>query len=213
MWGERTRAGAICESSNVIKLCLCVHTNAYIAYFSTHAQSLHVLAHNGVLKIDTFVPSNCSVWPKASLVSALLCAVQPISTSHGSRQSTRGLSWRTTTPCCSIPLFLPWIKMPLYTTLVTPTATNCIKEWRRRERWGNAHCYWTCSMNSLEHPQKWLLWKIGQIKCSSSRIENDLSRPCSGFNSKHAADFDRETFGAVRLGPVPAISPNRQSKY
>lgn len=116
--------GGICESSNVIKLCLCLHTNACIAYFSTHAHSHHVLAHNGVLKIDTFVPSNCSVWPKASLVSPLLCAVQPISTSHGSRQSTRGLSWRTTTPCCSIPLFLPWIKMPRYTTLVTPTATN-----------------------------------------------------------------------------------------
>lgn len=56
--GER---GEVFEGANVIKLCLRGHTHVYIVYFSTHAHSYHVLAHNGVLKIDTLVPSNCSI--------------------------------------------------------------------------------------------------------------------------------------------------------
>lgn len=61
LYGEKEEMGEICEGANVIKLCLCGHTHAYIVYFSTRAHSHHVLAHNGVLKIDTLVPSNCSV--------------------------------------------------------------------------------------------------------------------------------------------------------
>lgn len=63
--GRKEERGEICEGLNVIKQCLCshahTHTHIYIVYFSTHAHSHHALAHNGVLKIGTLVPSNCSI--------------------------------------------------------------------------------------------------------------------------------------------------------
>lgn len=99
-----------------------LRSHMFCVLFPPYTRSRHVLQHNWMFKNSCFgflliAPFN----PKP--LRSPLCAIQPISTSHGSRQSTRGSLWRTTTPSCSTPLSLPWIKMPHFTMLVTATST------------------------------------------------------------------------------------------
>ena len=83
------------------------------------ALALLVSPHKWVLRIDyredAFLLCHCClthgpIWP--------LHHSQQISTSHGSRQSIRALSWRMTTQSCSTLRCSPWIRMPLFTMQV-----------------------------------------------------------------------------------------------
>lgn len=68
------------------------------------------LNHSPSQKIAVYVSHIISV-DLTHFLAFVIFRSQPINTSHGSRQSTRELSWKTTIPFCSTHLCLRWIRM------------------------------------------------------------------------------------------------------